>query len=39
MKAVTKLDLGYNNIGDRGAHDLADVLQSDAVRIFSLLVS
>ncbi len=39
IKAVTKLDLGYNHIGDRGAHDLADVLQLDGVRILSFLTS
>jgi hypothetical protein len=39
IKAVTELDLGYNQIGDPGAHDLADILQYDGVRTLSLLIS
>jgi Ran GTPase-activating protein (RanGAP) involved in mRNA processing and transport len=39
IKRVTELDLGHNQIGDQGAHVLADVLQGDAVKILSLFLN
>lgn len=39
IKAVKQLDFAYNQIGDRGARNIADILQSNSVRILRLLTS